>query len=32
MKNDPQEIRHPYAAYGVINPHDGEIHTYIKVL
>ena len=31
MEIDPQKIRQSYAAYGVIDPHDGEILTYVKV-
>ena len=32
MENDSQEIRQPYAAYRVIDPHNSKILTYIKVL
>ena len=32
METDSQEIWQAYAAYGVIDLHDNEMHTYIKVL
>ena len=32
MEIDLQEIRQSYVAYGVIDPHDCEILTYVKVI